>query len=173
MPGAASKAQRRQNGNLSHPQSNPEPNTPKTQAPGRTNGPAWKIPALRNDLNIGTLGALPQAKKHAIELDVASSASASQCLTSEATKLGGDSFKSGLANSALDQAPQVLEEERPKGERPGLPLNDPRGRRIDIPPHVFGRLDHGRASNLEWIKGQDFWTSSQMEGDLPRMRRNT
>ena len=68
-------------------------------------------------------------------------------------KLGGDSFKSGLANSALDQAPQVLEEERPKGERPGLPLNDPRGR--------------------EWIKGQDFWTSSQMEGDLPRMRRNT
>ena len=59
-------------------------------------------------------------------------------------KLGGDSFKSGLANSALDQAPQVLEEERPKGERPGLPLNDPRGRGIDIPPHVFGILDHGR-----------------------------
>ena len=79
LPGAASKAQRRQNGNLSHPQSKPEPNTPTTQAPRRTNGPAWKIPALRNDLNIGTLGALLQAKKHAIKLDVASSASASQC----------------------------------------------------------------------------------------------
>ena len=59
-------------------------------------------------------------------------------------KLGGNSFKSGLTNSALDQAPHVLVEERPKGERPGLPLNDPRGRGIDIPSHVFSILDHGR-----------------------------
>ena len=66
------------------PTEQPRTQHPKTQAPRRTNGPAWKIPALRNDLNIGTLGALLQAKKQAIELDVASSASASQCLTSEA-----------------------------------------------------------------------------------------